>query len=97
MYKRQIILLNVYWVAVALEEVEELSYFAKESMFTCVMFIWSMIGAVLIFNIWKHIYYHNYDLINNFKEDWKNIKERKNYGRHKNTNKLYAGESQKGY
>ena len=83
-----IMLLNVYWMAIALEEIEEISYFAKESMFTCVLFIWSIIGAVLIFNIWKHIYYTNYDLINRVKIDWKKIKERKNYGRHKKTNKL---------
>ena len=83
-----IMLLNVYWVAVALEELEEISYIAKESIFTCVMFIWNIIGVILIFNIWKHIYYTNYDLINRVKEDWKKIKERKHYGRHKKTNKL---------
>jgi len=81
-----IMVVNIYWLAVALEEVEDISYFAKESMFTCILFIWSIIGAVLIFNIWRHIYYHNYDLIDRVKIDWKKIKERKHYGRYKNPN-----------
>jgi len=82
-----LLVVNIYYVATILKEIE-LSYIAKELMFTCITFIWNIIGAVLIFNIWRHIYYHNYDLINRFKTDWKKIKERKTYGRHKKTNKL---------
>ena len=81
-----IMVFNIYWVAIALNEAEVVSYMAREFMFTCVTFLWNIIGAVLIFNIWKHIYYTNHNIINDLKEDLKRIKERKSYGRYENTN-----------
>ena len=77
---------NIYYVATVLEELEPLPYVVRELMFTCVTFLWNIIGVVLIFNLWKHIYYTNHNIINNLKKDWKKIKERKSHGRYENTN-----------
>lgn len=80
-----ILVFNTYWVAVALKEVET-TYIVREMIFICVAFVWNVIGVALIIGVWKLVYYHNYDFINKFRNDWKKLKERKHYGRYENTN-----------
>ena len=77
---------DIYYVATVMNELEPLSYEAREIIFICITFIWNIIGSLLIIGIWKLGYYTNYNLINKLKEDLKKIKERKHYGRYENTN-----------
>ena len=84
-----IIVMDIYQMAVIWKEYEVdnvLDPRVKSIGFTAIEWIWNIIGVVLIFNIWKHIYYTNNNIINRLKENWKKIKERKHYGRYENTN-----------
>ena len=84
-----IIILNVYQLGTIWRECEVdnvLDPVVKSVSFIAIVFIWNVIGVVLIFNIWKHIYYTNNNIINKVKECIKILKERKSYGRYENTN-----------
>ena len=84
-----IIVLDVYQMAVVWKEYEVdtvLDPRVKSMSFIAIELIWNIIGVVLIFNIWKHIYYTNNNIINKVKESIKKLKEGKNYGRYENTN-----------
>ena len=45
---------NIYQVAVIFEY-EDAERYVVETIFLCVMFIWQMIGVVILFIIWKYI------------------------------------------
>jgi len=77
--------INVYQVAVIWKEVEAETYvepYVKEASFFAIEFIWQMIGAALIFLLWKYVYIHQIipgegSLKNRFKQYIKILKTKK--------------------
>ena len=78
---------DIYSVAVVMRDMD-ITYVVREIFFISVAFVWNVIGAGMVVGVWKLVYYHDYDFIRRFKNDWNKIKEGRKYGKYKETNKL---------